>query len=212
MPKATNREIEIKLRVSDLQSLVQRIRDLGATFKGRMFEQNTIYDTPGSDFRNSGRLLRVRLETSAPAGASLHEDRLLRPRARPGRGVLTSKAPPHPGGGGFDRPRYKERLERELEILNPEVWPRALRTLGLRPSFTYEKFRSTFELPRLQLDLDETPAGSFLELEGSPHAIDRTARALGFTSRDYFLGTYWDLYAADCRRRGRPIKNMVFPS
>jgi adenylate cyclase class 2 len=212
MPNATNREIEIKLRVSDLPTVVRRIRDLGASFRGRVFEQNTIYDTPASDLRNSGRLLRVRLETPAPGSASVYDGRPLCSRARPRRGILTSKAPPHPGGGGFTRPHYKERLEREVEIRNPGLWPHALRSLGLRPSFSYEKFRSTFELRGLYLDLDETPVGIFLELEGSPRTIDSVARALGYTLRNYFRGTYWDVYAADCRRRSRPIRNMVFPS
>lgn len=210
MAKRTNREIEIKLRVRDLPSLVHKIRGLGARFRGRVFEQNTIYDTPGSDFRHFGRLLRVRLETPVPSRAGDQGGGPLRPHARPRRGILTSKAPSHVGGGGFARQRYKERREREVEIRNLARWAHFLHSLGLRPSFTYEKFRSAFELRGLHLDLDETPAGAFLELEGSPQSIDRAARALGFTPRDYFQGTYWDVYAAECRRRRRPIRNMVF--
>jgi adenylate cyclase class 2 len=80
----------------------------------------------------------------------------------------------------------------------------------LRPGFRYEKYRSTFRLPGLHLDLDETPAGVFLELEGSPSAIDRTAKALGYAPRDFVRTTYWDIYAADCRRRGCTPRNMVF--
>ena len=82
----------------------------------------------------------------------------------------------------------------------------------MRPTFRYEKFRTAYRLPRsrLHLDLDETPVGVFLELEGEPRAIDRAARALGFAPSDYIRGTYWDVYAADCRRRGRIRRNMVF--
>jgi adenylate cyclase, class 2 len=203
MAKATHREIEVKLRVADLPGLVRRLRRIGAVSQGRVFEQNTLYDTRGADFRRSGRLLRLRLETPAPAGH--------RPTGSP-RGVLTSKAPLSVSPGRSNRPRYKERLERELQVGNPARWPRSLRALGLRPAFRYEKFRTTYRLAGvpLALDLDETPVGVFLELEGSPRAIDRTARALGFAPRDYIRGTYWDVYAADCRRRGRPVKNMVF--
>jgi adenylate cyclase class 2 len=85
-----------------------------------------------------------------------------------------------------------------------------LGSLGLRPGFRYEKYRSTFRLPGLHLDLDETPIGVFLELEGSPSAIDRTARALGYAPRDFIRATYYDLYAADCRRHGRIPRNMLF--
>jgi adenylate cyclase class 2 len=211
MSSATNREIEIKLRVGDPAALLRKLRRIDATPRGRVFEQNTIYDTAECAFRRTGRLLRLRLETPAPRRAAVNNPRLVRPNLRPARAVLTAKAPPYPGGRRSARARYKERLEREVVICSPGRSRRAFSSMGLRPSFTYEKFRSTFDLPGLHLDLDETPVGTFLELEGAPEAIDRAARALGFTSRDYFRGTYWDVYAADCGRRGRPLKNMVFP-
>jgi len=203
MGKATHREVEIKLRISDSPELVRRLRRMGAVSRGRVFEQNTLYDTPGADFRESGRLLRLRLETPAPPGR--------RPTGR-SQGVLTSKAPPSISLGSSARSRYKERLERELPVRAPDRWPKALQALGLRPGFRYEKFRTTYRLPGmdLHLDLDETPVGVFLELEGPPRAIDQAARALGFSPRDYIRGTYWDVYAADCRRRGRKPKNMVW--
>ncbi|HYL69325.1 MAG TPA: class IV adenylate cyclase [Candidatus Limnocylindria bacterium] len=212
MPKATIREIEIKLRILDVAPLLRSLRRIGAASRGRVFEQNTIYDTPDSAFRQTGHLLRLRLET--PAHRSPHKGAacLARPKLRPTRAVLTAKAPPPPESRGLRPARYKERLERELVFHNPRQFARAIVSLGLRPSFIYEKFRSTFELPQLHLDLDETPVGTFLELEGSPQAIERAARALGFTPRDYIRGTYWEVYAADCRRRGRPIENMAFPS
>jgi adenylate cyclase, class 2 len=210
MARPTNREIEIKLRIHDVAALLNRLRRIGATSKGRVFEHNTIYDTPDSAFRRTGRLLRLRLETPVPRSAAIRGTRLAYPKSRPRTAVLTAKTHPHAGSRESARARYKERLERELLILDPAQWPRTLRSQGLTPSFIYEKFRSTFELAGLHLDLDETPVGTFLELEGSPRAIDRAARALGFTPRDYFRGTYWDVYAADCRRRGRPLKNMVF--
>lgn len=212
MPKATNREIEIKLHIFDVAALLRGLRRTGAESKGRVFEQNTIYDRPDSAFRRTGRLLRLRLETPAPRTTPRATPALVRPRVRPSRAVLTAKAPPEVGTQRAARARYKERLERELVVRQPIPWTRTLRLLGLRPSFIYEKFRTTFKLPGLHLDLDETPIGTFLELEGSPPDIDHAARALGFTPKDYIKGTYWDVYAADCRRRGRAIKNMVFRS
>ena len=204
MPKRTHREIEIKLRVADLPSLLRRLRRLAIQSRGRTLEQNTLYDTPSSHVRRCGRLLRLRRETPAPPGSTIR-------RARH-RTILTSKAPPPALRGQSPRPRYKERLERELVVHNPGLWPRLLRSLGLRPAFRYEKYRTTFKLPGLHLDLDETPAGVFLELEGTPRAIDRAARSLGFTPRDYLRSTYWDVYAADCRRHGRTPRNMLFPA
>ena len=93
-------------------------------------------------------------------------------------------------------------------------WLAAFARIGFRPGFRYEKFRTSFRnIPSaagLHLDLDETPVGDFLEIEGAPREIDRIARALGFSPRDYIRSTYWDLYAAECRRRGQIPRNMLF--
>jgi adenylate cyclase class 2 len=196
----TYREVEIKLRVADTSAILRRIRRLGAKPFGRALEQNTLYDTPDADFRSRGRLLRLRIETPASSRGRI-------------RAVLTSKAPAPAQKGrgpGPRKPRFKEKAERERIIQDPGRWPKILRTLGLRPGFRYEKYRSEFRLPGVHVCLDETPVGTFLELEGTPHGIDRTSRALGFTHREYLRGTYWDVYAADCCRRGLAPRNMVF--
>src|SRR5579862_4447640 len=91
---------------------------------------------------------------------------------------------------------------KRLLLLGPDYLT-ALKALGFRPGFRYEKYRTSFRLNSLHIDLDETPIGTFLELEGSHAAINRTARTLGFRPRDYLRSTYWTLYAADCRRRHR---------
>jgi adenylate cyclase, class 2 len=192
----TIRETEVKLRVVDLPRLLAKLKRIGAACNGRVFEQNTLFDTPEEDFRRRRRLLRLRTET--PAGSSGIP-------AGSRKAVLTSKAPV-PNSGS----RYKEKLERELSIRVPGKWPGVLRSLGFRPGFRYEKYRTTFRLRGLQAEVDETPVGVFLELEGSPDAIDRVAGLLGFSARDYFRGTYWDLFQEDCRRRGETPKNMRF--
>jgi adenylate cyclase class 2 len=192
----TGREIEIKLRIVDLAALLRDLSRLGATLRGRVLEQNTLYDTPAADFRSRRRLLRLRIETPAPSKFAAGGAR---------RAILTSKAPIPESA----RSRYKEKLEREVAVESPGRWPAALRAIGLRPGFRYEKYRTTFRLPGLHLDLDETPVGVFLELEGAPRSIDRVARGLGFAPREYINGTYWDLYAADCLRRGRKPTNML---
>ncbi len=195
--RSTNREIEIKLRIGDLPQLIAKIRRLGATCRGRVFEQNMLYDTPEGDFRRSGRLLRIRIEAPKPSA--------ILPPGR-GRATITSKSP----APAAVRSRYKEKLEREFALQTPRKWPGVLRSLGFQPGFCYEKYRTPFCLPGLHLDLDETPVGTYLELEGEPHAIDRAAGALGFSPGDYIRGSYWEVFQADCRRRGRFPKNMRF--
>ena len=72
-----------------------------------------------------------------------------------------------------------------------------LEAVGLRPIFRYEKYRSTYSLPQtgsLKVELDETPAGNFLELEGTPRAIDRAAALLGYRREDYITKSYGALW------------------
>ncbi len=195
----TNREIEVKLAVDDVPDLVRRLRRIGARDHGRVLEQNAVYDTPTSDFRRCGRLLRLRIETPPKGGR---------------RALMTSKAPAPSDRRGAGRSRYKERLEREVPVRDPIRAERRLRSIGLRPGFRYEKYRTSFRmrgrLSGLHIDLDETPVGVFVELEGPSAAIDRVARLLGFAPRDCIRGTYWDVNAAACRRRGRKPGNMLF--
>ena len=69
--------------------------------------------------------------------------------------------------------------------------------MGLRPCFRYEKYRSTYRLPGLPgliVEVDETPIGDFLELEGSPMEIDCGAALLGFSPADYITKSYGALF------------------
>jgi adenylate cyclase, class 2 len=204
VPGRTIREIEIKLRVKDEPQLRQRLAKIGALPAKRRFEENTLYDTPEGLFRRAGHLLRLRIETPG--------------RGRP-HAVLTSKSPAPVSQDRTrarirkaEKPalRHKEKLEREVEVRHPAKTGALLRAVGLNPTFRYEKYRTRFTLGSLHLDLDETPVGTFLELEGKPQAIDRVAKALGYSDRDYIRGTYWDLFVAARRRRGSKARNMLF--
>lgn len=62
------------------------------------------------------------------------------------------------------------------------------------------------------IEVDETPIGAFVELEGPSAAIDRAAQELGFDKRDYIVKNYLALYVEDCRRQGKEPKDMVFAS
>src|SRR5215470_16623125 len=59
MPLLPHHEIEIKLPVRDVPSLLKLLQQLRASSRGRVFEQNTLYDTRASSLRRFGRLLRI---------------------------------------------------------------------------------------------------------------------------------------------------------
>jgi adenylate cyclase class 2 len=198
--KKSNPEIEIKLRITNIPEILRKIEKLRAIPQPRVQEKNILYDTPQSHLRRRKLLLRLRIETPADHNAPI--------KRVSERVILTSKAPQLSQPKRF---RYKIRAEREQVVpKSSRQYAAELKALGFRPTFRYDKFRTTFRLPNLHLDLDETPAGTYLELEGLPKAIDSAAKSLGFTKKDYLRATYWDLYAAACRRRGITPKNMLF--
>ncbi|MBZ5585650.1 MAG: hypothetical protein LAQ30_26305 [Acidobacteriia bacterium] len=47
-------------------------------------------------------------------------------------------------------------------------------------------------------------------MEGSPAWIDRAARKLGFSEREYITASYARLYLDWCARRGSKPGDMVF--
>ncbi len=205
------RETEIKLRIHDREAFERALRKLRAgSGKGaatvRIHERNVIFDTPDGGLAKHGQLLRIRTETRGKKGGKRGE--------AAGRVILTFKRPAVRAEG---EGRHKVREETEAEVASAETMTKILEGLGLRGWFRYEKYRTTYVLPDtarwakgLLIELDETPIGTFVELEGPAEAIDRAATLLGFSRRDYVLKNYLQLYAEDCRRRGEQPREMVF--
>ena len=209
MTHGKNYEVEIKLRVENLREIVGKLAELKAKRVRTAFEHNMLFDTAENRMRRSGRLLRLRLEWSAGRGGAPK-----RPQSDPARGIFTYKGPVGRGAIQKKASRYKIVEETEIEIPNPEKLPNILEGLGLRTTFRYEKRRSLYRLPglgQLQVEVDETPEGVFVELEGPRRAIDRAARMLGYGPGDYLTTNYWSIYRDACRRKGKRPGNMVFP-
>ena len=58
--------------------------------------------------------------------------------------------------------------------------------------------------------VDETPVGTFVEIEGGERGIEDMASALGRTTSDYLLDSYRRIYVSDCVARGIPPGHMIF--
>jgi adenylate cyclase class 2 len=126
--------------------------------------------------------------------------------------VLTYKGPGEPQ----KEARFKVRDEREVVVADDAAMRGILEALGLRGWFRYEKYRTTFALPRaarwaagLHIELDETPIGVYLELEGPTAAIDRAANALGFSRSEYITKNYLLLHVENCRRKGVSVAQLA---
>jgi adenylate cyclase class 2 len=201
------KEREIKLRIVDLAALRRALRRLGArVVRPRLRERNVLFDSAEGSLASREQLLRIR--TELPVG-----------RGWKGctRSLVTFKRPIVTSGSSEKGERHKVREEIELEISNPKALAMIFEGLGMRNWFQYEKFRTTFRLPAsnawakgLLIELDETPIGVFLELEGPANAIDRVAKALGFETGDYVLANYMTLYREYCRSRGEEPRDMLF--
>ena len=215
------RETEIKLRISDVRAFHRALKRIGARPAGpgssKVHEENVIFDTPQGGLAKHGQLLRIRTETPELRGKS---KTAAEPKQRV---VLTFKQPmvqtPVAELESSFYGSYKIREEIELEVTDPGNLTKIFEGLGMSGWFRYEKYRTTFRLPDskawakgLLIELDETPIGTFVELEGPAAAIDRAAEELGFTKHDYVLKNYLRLYMEDCRRKGEEPRHMVFPN
>ncbi|PYU78285.1 MAG: hypothetical protein DMG51_19030 [Acidobacteria bacterium] len=214
------RETEIKLRISNVPAFHRALKRIGARLAGpgtsKVHEENVIFDTPQGGLAKHGQLLRIRTETPEVRG----KPKTTGPQQRV---VLTFKQPMvQPAGaetGSASSGSYKVRDEIEVEVAEGGNLTRIFEGLGMSGWFRYEKCRTTFRLPAskawalgLLIELDETPIGTFVELEGPAAAIDRAAAELGFSKHDYLSKNYLRLYMEECRRKGVQPSHMVFPN
>ena len=161
-------EVEIKFRIADLKKIIQALKHAGFKQVTRStHEMNSLYDLPGQKLRKRGELLRLR--KYGPTW------------------VLTHKAKGKSG-------RHKVRTELETRVDNGPQMDAILHALGYAPTFCYEKFRAEWSDGAGHVALDQTPIGTFGELEGPPRWIDRTARTLAIAPNDYITQTYADLF------------------
>lgn len=166
-----NLETEIKLRVADPEAARQAVARLGVgPVRLRHFEVNLLWDDASGSLRSQGQVLRVR-ETDAG-------------------GVLTFKGARRAVEG------VKAREEIETGVAEPARLAQILLALGFRPFFRYEKYRTTYRWLDVELVIDETPIGTFLEIEGPVGTIHAAAEALGFSPSDAITDSYPQLFFA----------------
>jgi adenylate cyclase class 2 len=212
-------EVEIKLRVADREAMVRKLRRLNARGGARMYEMNTLFDTPSGAIAREDKLIRIRVEWPAPSSrAGKTTDR--RPLSVVSRSLqsalLTYKGPAQKEGShGSPGQRYKIREEHDVRVEDAAALAQVFKGMGLRPCFRYEKYRSTYRLAGFQglkVELDETPIGDFLELEGGREEIDRCAALLGFCPADYITESYGALFLERRRSQSNGAGTSAKPS
>jgi adenylate cyclase class 2 len=177
-------EREIKLRFQNPAEAREAVVGIGATpLRGRRLQEDCLLDTADERLRSARSVLRVRMDQ--------------------GRSLLTYKGPVQPSP-------WKLREERETVVSDGETILYILERLGFSIWFRYQKYREEFGAFDAIIALDETPIGTFIEIEGSEKAITEIAAALGRSERDYIVDSYRGLYVQHCERAGRAVGDMLF--
>jgi len=179
-------ETEIKIPVSDLAPCRAILVSSGAApLSEPHLERNALFDD------SEGRLFAARVA--------------LRVRHARGRGILTFKGP-----ASFDGP-IKKREELEVEVSDPRLLETILARLGYAPKFRYEKRREEYRWRECVVALDETPIGSFIEIEGEAGAIGEAVKGLGLDAANAARSSYAGLYRRAREKDPRLPPDMVFP-
>lgn len=180
----STREVEVKLEFDSPSLARAEIERLGANLvQARQIEDNVLFDREHSPLKPAGKMLRIRRSGSTA--------------------LLTYKAPVE-----GQRP-YKVRAEHETRVEDPEALTTILLGLGFSRSYRYQKYRTVFQDGSLDICLDETPLGCFVELEGPPEEIDRVATRLGFSPARYVRESYRELHERRTRERGFPMGDLL---
>src|SRR5262249_57136926 len=96
---------------------------------------------------------------------------VLRVRIESGKSLLTFKGPVQPS-------TMKVRDEYETIVADGGVLLRVLQELGLHVWFRYEKYREEYAAEEVTIALDETPLGTFVEIERAAHRLLTTPQPL----------------------------------
>jgi len=188
-------EREIKLHYTSHDNARLAVEQLeGTLLRDRRLQDDYLLDLPGDDLKHRGCTLRVRIEKKNTIEKSTSDT-----------ATLTFKGPPLPDV-------MKVREELETTINDGELFLRILLKAGWNVSFRYQKYRKEFQKDDVVIAIDETPVGTYIELEGKESTITHLARNLGRTTDDYVIASYRQLYVDHCRKTNIPIGNMVFSS
>jgi adenylate cyclase, class 2 len=175
-PVSPRREIEIKVpvRSDDLEAIRRKAEAMGFHRVAEPTrEENFLFDFSDRRLKIAGCALRLRRYGNDC--------------------VLTFKGPLR------ERERMKIREETESSVDNFASMERILESLGLEISFRYAKEREKFRIETessslVELCVDQTPFGCFIEIEGDPEDIHRVAREFGWSRDDFVTRSYVELY------------------
>ena len=120
--------------------------------RGRRLQEDCLVDTIDEMLRGRRSALRVRVES--------------------GKSLITFKGPVQPA-------EIRMRDELETVVGDGPLVLTILESLGFQVWFRYQKYREEFAIDDVIVAVDETPVGTFVEIEGAPAASTRWPRRSG---------------------------------
>ncbi len=164
-------EAKFEVTAEELELVREQLITLGAKrLAGPHNEENELFDFPDGRLAGSGCALRL--------------------RSYGGKSLLTFKGPVEAD------PLLKKREEIETRVERGNAVKKVLGRLGLVVSFGYRKTREILQMDHagqpLQICLDHTPVGCFVEVEGEGEGIKQLAARFGWT--EFITKSYIDLY------------------
>ena len=182
-------EREVKLLFPSAAAARAAVVALGVTpAHARRLQDDSLYDTADDGLRQKGWAIRVRTERWSDG---------------PETTTLTVKGPIQPG-------EMKIREEHETRVDKGDAVRQAFNVLGLRPSFRYQKYREEFSADGVVIAVDETPIGTYVELEGDEAAIYAMTAALGRSPADFVVDSYYRLFMKRREELGLRDDHMLF--
>lgn len=158
-------EIEVKIKVPDVKPFHVQLQKIGAEcIRPRHYEENTLYDFSNNSLYGKQQALRLRQLDK--------------------KSFLTFKGTPQKSR------QFKIRDEFETEVKNTKETKKILKSLGLKPVFSYSKQRAIYKKKGVKICLDEMKIGHFIEFEGPQSNIVQLAQTLGFSRKDFIKDDY----------------------
>lgn len=182
-------EREVKLLFPTTAAAREAVLAAGAVLADALrLQDDSLYDLPDETLRKKGCVVRIRTEhwTDGPDTTT-----------------LTVKGP-------VQSSQMKLREEHETRVENAQALMQAFDALGMRVWFRYQKYREEFSRPGLVLAIDETPVGTYVEIEGSERGIAAMAEALGRSAADYILDSYRGVFLTERDAFGLSGRDMLF--
>lgn len=178
-----NQEIEIKIKLSNLVALRQKVLDMGATIvHPRTFERDVMYDD-GRGFFAAPKVLRLRQ----------YED---------GRALLTYKEL-------LNEKKHEHLLERtEIQawVTDASEIDKIIQKLGFFPYRIKEKYAEHLKLDGFEIEFHTLPfIGDYMEIEATEELLQKILPRLGFGVADGVNNDYTGIFEEFCQSAGIPM-------